>query len=320
MMGLWIKSILLRRPGRLLGAAAGIAGATALVVALGAFLSSSTATMMQRALEHVPVDWQVQLVPGADAGAIETAVRAAAPIAHLEVVGYADAAAFEAHTGGSVQTTGSATVVGVGSGYWTSFPGQLRRLIGADSGVLLGQQTAANLHVTTGDGFILRRIGLPDVELKVAGIIDLPNADTMFQGVGLPPGAAPQAPPDNVAVLPIEEWHRLFDPQSAQRPDTTRLQLHAVTVRSHWPAAPDAAYPAVVAAGHNLEARIVGQALLANNLATRLDAVRSDALYAKILFLFLGAPGLAVAMLLTLANPILLSCCAAKRLRVPPPQ
>ena len=52
---------------------------------------------------------------------------------------------------------------------------------------------------------------------------------------------------------------------------------------------------------NNLEARIAGSAALANNLAARLDGVRDDALYAKVLFLFLGAPGVVLAALVTAA-------------------
>jgi putative ABC transport system permease protein len=301
MMTLWIRAVLLRRSGRVLGAAAGIAGAAALLLALGAFLSSSTATMMRRALENVPIDWQVQLMPGADVEAVESAMGAATRIVERERVQFADVAGFEARTGDSVQTTGAAKVVGVAPTYWTSFPGQLRGLLGATDGVLMMQQTAANLHVTVGDLFTVHRTGLPDVELKVGGIVDLPNADAMFQGVGLPAGAAPLAPPDNVALIPAADWRRLFDAQAALRPDTTRLQLHARIDRDRLPTSPEAAYPAVLAAGHNLEARIAGQALLANNIATRLDAIRTDSLYAKMLFLFLGAPGIVLAALLTMA-------------------
>lgn len=49
---------------------------------------------------------------------------------------------------------------------------------------------------------------------------------------------------------------------------------------------------------NNFEARAAGSALLVNNLGARLDAVREDALYAKVLFL--GAPGAIMAVLLTL--------------------
>ena len=53
--------------------------------------------------------------------------------------------------------------------------------------------------------------------------------------------------------------------------------------------------------GDNLEARISGSGIVGNNLAARLAGVRADALYARILFLFLGLPGAILAILLTLA-------------------
>ena len=40
---------------------------------------------------------------------------------------------------------------------------------------------------------------------------------------------------------------------------------------------------------------------MSDNLAARLDGVRADALYARVLFLFLGAPGVLLAAVLTLA-------------------
>ena len=38
--------------------------------------------------------------------------------------------------------------------------------------------------------------------VRVAGVVDLPAADSLFQQVGAPAGAQPQAPPDNVVLLP----------------------------------------------------------------------------------------------------------------------
>ena len=123
----------------------------------------------------------------------------------------------------------------------------------------------------------------------------------MFQAIGAPSGAQPQAPPDNVLILPIEKWHELFDPQASVRPDSVRLQIHAELDRANLPSDPQAAFQVVTAEGHNFEARAAGGALLSSDLSTILGAAREDALYARVLFLFLGAPGAAVAALLTLA-------------------
>lgn len=297
----WFLGLIKERNRRLVGSMAGVAVTVAILAALGAFLAQSTASMTRRAVASVPVDWQVQLVPGTTVQSVAAMLDKAASVTALHEVGYADVDAFEAHTGPTVQTTGKGKVVGLDPTYVRDFPRQLRLLVGSLDGVLVAQQTAANLHVTVGDTVIIRRPGLPSTNVTVGGIVDLPNADSMFQAVGVPPGAAAQAPPDNVLLLPLGEWHRLFDPQTTIRPDAVRMQLHIGLAHDTLPRDPVAAFVAVQGAAKNLEIRIAGNGIVADNLAARLDAVRSDALYAKALFLFLGAPGAVLAILLTTA-------------------
>ena len=67
MLGLtWLRGLVARRPGRLAATAAGVAVAVALLASIGSFLSASKASMTQRAVARVPVDWQVEAQPGAD--------------------------------------------------------------------------------------------------------------------------------------------------------------------------------------------------------------------------------------------------------------
>jgi putative ABC transport system permease protein len=299
MVRLWTLGLLRARCGSLLGAAAGIALAVGLLASLGAFVRASTASMTERAVAAVPVDWQVQLLAGADRVAIEDAAHKAAQVRKAEWVAYADVPGFEASTGGTVQVTGPGQVLGLAPSYAAAFPAQFRLLLGSLDGMLVAQQTAANLHVGIGDTVTIHRAAQPDATVRVAGIVDLANADQLFQAVGMPPGAAPEAPPDNVLVLPTVLWHRLFDPQAGAQPDTVRHQLHLGLDHAGLPKDPVAAYVAAGAQGHNFEARAIGKASLADNRSARLGAVREDALYARILFLFLGAPGVIMAVLLT---------------------
>lgn len=297
----WLIGLVRTRSGRLIGTIGGVALTVAFIACLGAFLQSSAAEMTARSITQVPVDWQVQLLPGANRGAVEAAIRAAAPVTALRPVGYADVPGFEANTGGTVQTTGSGKVLGIEPDYFSEFPAQVRRLLGLVDGVLVAQQTAANLHLTVGDQVVIHRYQAPDIGVTVAGVIDLPNADAVFQAIGVPAGAAPQAPPDNVLLLPMPLWQEVFQQQRASRPDTVRTELHVKLDRHDLPSDPVAASTAATERGHNFEARVAGAALLANNLAARLEAVREDALYARVVFLFLGAPGAILAVLLTLA-------------------
>ena len=299
MLAIWLNGFLRRRLDLILGSAAGVALAVALLALLGAFLVTSGRSMTARSIAAVPVDWQIQLATGADAKFVIDALGQATAYRKIEPVGYADTAGFTARTGGTVQTTGPGKVLGVDRSYRTDFPEQIRSLIGAGEGVLLAQQTAANLHATVGDSIAIERAGLPPVEVKVDGIVDLPNADSLFQAVGLAPSVAPQAPPDNVVILPLTQWHALFDSLASMRSAAIETQLHVGLTHDRLPSEPMAAYDSVSRAARNLEARLAGAGIVADNLAARLDAVRGDALYAGILFLFLGMPGALLAILVS---------------------
>jgi putative ABC transport system permease protein len=296
----WLAGLLRRRGLRLVAAAAGVAVAVALLASLGAFLAASKATMTDRAVRGVTVDWQVQVQPGADPATVLAAARATPGIRASLPVEFARTSGLATTTGASTQNTGPGVVLGLPAGYGPTFPGAIRTLAGADTGVLLAQQTAATLHATPGDTVQIGRPGLPAVPVRVDGIVALPQADSLFQKVGAPAGSQPTAPPDNVLLLPQQQWHTVFDPLAAAHPDQLYTQIHAT--RTHQlPADPAIAYTTVTAAAHNFEARTAGGAVVGDNLAATLDKARADAAYAQVLFLFLGLPGAALAGLLTAA-------------------
>lgn len=297
---LWLKGLCTRRSGRLLLSSLGVAITVSLLASIGAFTTYSGRTMTQAAIQGVPVDWQIQLNPGSDLKVIQDQLAKTTQYTALDVVGYANMAGLTATTGGTVQTTGPGKVLGIPSDFVRQFPNQIRQLQGSLNGVLVAQQTASNLHVTVGDVVTVQRSGLPPATVRIAGIVDLPNADSLFQAVGVPPGAAPQAPPDNVLLMPAPQWHQLFDQQAAVRPDTVVTQLH-VRIAHTFSQDPVTAYTTVQQLANNFEARVAGSALVGNNLAARLGAAREDSLYARVLFLFLGLPGVVLAALLTLA-------------------
>ncbi|MFP3647614.1 FtsX-like permease family protein [Paraburkholderia sp. SIMBA_054] len=301
MTALWIRLIFSGRAARLTGAVAGLALTVGLLATLGAFVVSSSETMARRATASVSVDWQIQAANGEDVSALIADVGAATAYTAIQPVEYADTAGFAATTGDTTQTTGPGKVLGVDQRYASGFPGQLRLLLGSPDGVLILAQTAANLHVSPGDTVSIVRIGVPPAQVRLSGVVALPNEDATFQAVGQPRGLAPHAPPDNVLIMPTNLWHHIFDPQRQARPDTIVSQLHVRIAREHLPPDPVAAFIHVQRAANSFEARVAGRATVANNLAAQLDAVRADAIYAKVLFLFLGAPGVLLALLMTLA-------------------
>jgi putative ABC transport system permease protein len=299
MIGTWLAGLLRRQPARLLSCAAGIAVAVALLASLGSFLAHSKATMTSRALRTIAVDWQVQVQRGGGSSAVLAAVRGAAGTTTALPVGFAQTIGLSATTAGSTQRTGPGVVLGLPPAYQATFPGELRTLAGSGAGVLLAQQTASNLHAAPGDQVAIGRAGLRPVTVTVAGVVDLPQADSLFQAVGAPAGSQPTAPPDNVLLLPQALWHQFFDPLAAGRPDLVSEQVHAGRDRGRLPHDPAAAYTAVSSAAHNLEAVAAGAAKVGDNLGAALAAARQDAAYAQVLFLFLGLPGAVLAGLLT---------------------
>ncbi|MFY4777076.1 FtsX-like permease family protein [Metabacillus sp. RGM 3146] len=297
---LWLKGLIASLNGRLIGAVAGVSLTVALIASLGSFIVSSDAVMTEIAIKDVPVDWQILLNDNNNKDQVISAVKKATGYTALSTVGFADVKGFEAKTGSTTQVTAAGQVVGIDSNYINLFPGQIRSLIGQTKGVLVDQQTAANLQVSAGDYVSIRRVGLDPVKIKIDGIITIPNADSLFQKVGAPQGAQLQAPPDNVILLPLDTWNQIFEPQLKNNPSSVHTQLH-VKIKHQLSQNPDTAYTQVNQLAKNVEAQIAGSGVIGNNLAARLDGVRSDALYAYVLFIFLGLPGAFLAILLTIA-------------------
>jgi putative ABC transport system permease protein len=296
----WTSGLLRRQPFRLLGSATGIAAAVALLACLGSFLVAAQSAMTARAAAAVAVDWQVEVQPTGDPSTVLDTVRAAPGVRVASPVGFAHSPGLRNTGAGGTRTTGPAMVLGIPPNYRDTWPGAMRTLTGADHGVLIAQQTAANLNAAPGDTIGIGRAGMPTTDVVIDGVVELPQADSLFQNVGAPSGSQPIAPPDNVVILDEIQWHHAFDPLTATRPDLVSTQIHGALDHA-LPSDPATAYTQVTAAAHNLEARSAGAALVGDNLAATLDAARGDAAYARVLFLFLGLPAAVVAALLTAA-------------------
>ena len=238
---MWITGLVRRRFMRLSAVAVGIAIAVGLLASIGSFVSHSKATMTQRSAATVAVDWQEEAQTGADLTNVQRTIQHQRGVTAALTVGFARAASLTAtsesaglpatpgHSGtapASVQTTGAAVVLGLPNNYRSVFPEAIRDLAGAANGVLVAQQTAANLHVAPGDRIMIGRVGLPDASVTVAGVVDLPQSQSLFQEIGAATGAQPKASPDHVLLLPNDDWHRVFDPLTRAHPELVRTQFH----------------------------------------------------------------------------------------------
>ncbi len=297
MSATWLVGLIRHRGGRLFASALGVALAVGLLASIGTFLSASKSVMTERAASSVAVDWQIETQPSARSSILQR-VRSAPQLRNVTEVGFGEMTGLVLQTGDTTQSTGPGVVLGLPAEYRVRFPNVIRVLVGQPSGVLLAQQTAANLHATVGDTVAFARKGLSDVKVRVVGIVDLPSADSLFQKVGAPSNSQPKAPPDNVLILPFLQWNKAFSPLRADHPELVKTQVHA-SIAGPLPADPSAAYNRVIGAANNLELALSGDGLVGNNLGAELEGARKDSLYAQILFLFLGLPGAALAGLLT---------------------
>ena len=299
MIKAWIFGLMRHRGNAITLASFGVALSVALLATLGLFVAHSAGSMTTRAITNVAPYWQMQLVGTTDPTNAFDALKAVVSDPRSEQVDYADITGFTATTGGTVQSTGVGKVVGIAPDYFKTFQGQGRLLAGSFDGPVLAQQTAANLHAGPGDKITIGRLGQPQVEVTIAGVVEMPGADQFFQIVNGTAQTARNAPPDNVLLLPPAQWQELFGQQLQDLPQTAQRQIHASFKTTNLPQDPVEAYVQATGLSNNLLATLAGEGVVTNNLAARLDGVRQDSLFAKVLFLFLGVPGAVVAMLLT---------------------
>ncbi|MDE2384854.1 MAG: FtsX-like permease family protein [Alphaproteobacteria bacterium] len=310
MIKAWTAGLVRQRGNSIVAASLGVALAVCLLAVLGLFVTQSSGSMTARALTNVSPYWQVQLVGTADPANALAAIAAVTDHPKTEQVNFADVSGFSSNSGGTVQSTGVGKVVGVSPSYFRTFANQGRLLAGSWDGPLLIQQTAANLHASPGDKITISRLGQPQTEVTISGVIEMPSADQFFQVVNGTAQASRNAPPDNVLLLPASQWETLFQQQLETMPQTAQRQIHLSFNAQNLPPDPVAAYVGATGQSNNLLAKLAGEGVVTNNLAARLDGVRQDSLFAKVLFLFLGIPGALVALFLTV---VLLQAGAERR-------
>jgi len=285
----WLAGLCRRRPVELLGAALSIALAVAFIAALGAFITDSRAGLSSRAAARVPVDWQVQVTPQGQAGAVAAALGKTPDIRTVLPVRLAKVPALASTSPTGSRTTGQAYVVALDPAYARSASAEIRYLLGAHTGVLLQQQTAANLAAGPGSTVTVTLPAGGQRAVHVDGVADLPQADSFFQVIGAPPGAGATAPPDNVLLVPPAQFAALT------RGATVITQFHVLFRHAPLPHDPAAAAALMTQRANHFQAQVAGGALVGDNLGAALSAAREDALYAQLLILLLGVPGLALA-------------------------
>jgi putative ABC transport system permease protein len=284
----YVLLALWRRPAETLAAAFAVALTVAFLAGLGSFTAQTGSRLTLRAADRVPVDWQVQVTPGSDPKPVRDALSRVPGLLGVRAVDYAKVPGLRS-SGAETRTTGTAYVVSVPDDYAAFAPGEIRSLLGT-GGAVLQQQTASNLGAAPGTVVTVLGAGKP---VTVTGVVDLPNADSFFQVVGAPAGSGASAPPDNVLLLSPARFAALVPGAAVTR------QFHVRLDHTALPSDPAAAADEVTRRVNHYVADVAGGALVGDDLGVSLSAAREDALYARLLVLLLGIPGLLLSGVVT---------------------
>jgi putative ABC transport system permease protein len=286
----YVLSALWRRPAETLAAAVAVALTVAFLAGLGSFTATTGSRLTIRAADRVPVDWQVQVTPGSDPGPVRDALARVPGVTGVRAVDYAKVPGLRSGAdGAATRTTGAAYVVAVPDDYAAFAPGEIRSLLGT-VGAVLQQQTASNLGAAP--GAVVSVLGA-NRAVTVTGVVDLPNADSFFQVVGAPTGSGASAPPDNVLLVSPARFATL----TSGAPVTH--QFHVRLDHTGLPSDPAAAADEVTQRVNHYVADVAGGALVGDDIGVSLSAAREDALYARLLVLLLGIPGLLLSGVVT---------------------
>jgi putative ABC transport system permease protein len=286
----YVLQSLRRRPWETFAAAIAVALTVAFLASLGSFVSQTGSKLTLRAAGRVPVDWQVQVTPGSDPAAAAKALRTVKGLIGFRAVDYAKVPGLQSVSAAGTRTTGAAYVVSLPADYGTFAPSEIRPLVGSSSGVVLQQQTASSLAAAPGATVTVLGSGRT---VTVGGVVDLPNADSFFQVVGAPAGSGASAPPDNVLIVPPSMFTALV-PRAI-----VIHQFHLRLDHTTLPSDPAKAADEVTQRANHYVATVAGGALVGDDLGVSLSAAREDALYARLLVLLLGIPGLVLSAVVT---------------------
>lgn len=305
--------LLFRSPGRSLALIGGLSLGVGLVVSVLFFVQSSSRQLTQTAIKPVPIDMVGHATtPSIDEAKVVSAFRNQPGITAVEPM---DAVDFTAASGGSGgQKTPAGKLIAVDSSFFRTF--DLLKVSSGffdPAGVLVTDATATRLGLKAGDTIQITIPALPaPYTAKVTGIVDASRAQSLFLSTDPSKEGEFQIVTDMV-VMDRSLFNRdlraaligTAAPAGSAQPggatNATPLvdQQQLIKIdRNALPFSPATAQTRVATLARTLERQLTGQITITNNLGDALNAAKSDALTAKILFIFLGLPGVALAAFL----------------------
>lgn len=290
----------LRRSIAILG---GLTLAVAMGVATLLYVSGSASGLTETALRPVAADLVAhgttdKVDPAGIAGSYRTqaGVRAAEPLVAADFVSLT--------SGDGSKTTSPGRVFATTEAFVHQFP-FVATTDGAyaPDAILLSEASAFRLGVRPGDSVNLAISGAAR-PYRVSGILDSAAAEPLFAS-GDPNFEGEFSVVPDVVVMP----YNLYRADSATAVSPTAptakvpadAQVYIQLDRSRFAGDPPAAQKQIDAFARGLERQNTGQVKITDNDASALNRAKKDVLGAKVLFIFLGLPGIAVAGFLAYA-------------------
>lgn len=307
-----------RSPRRTISSVFGIFLAVGLLSTVLLFVGASARSMTQRTIASVPVDMRAQaLTYDLDMREVRANLR--------RQQGILDAQPFTlSHFSGSSFTrdvktfaTGSGAIIAVDATYFQTFPAiQIVQGQFGASGVVLSQDMGTNLGVRVGDTITLRLPGgSGEYQASVIGIANMRGADALFAPTDPRLQATAFNPPANVVIMPLSVFDgALFallkdapppaSPGGGSNVVQTDVlpvdrQVHLKIDRTALAGDPTQAQVQTTQLRHTLEKLYPGQVRVSDELFSAIDAVKSDILWAQVLFVFLAIPAILLAAYLS---------------------
>lgn len=289
----------------------GLVLAVGLLSSILFFVDASARRMTQTAVAPVVVDMQVRsTLAHPDLTPVADALRREPFVAHVESLTIADFASLSVP--GTNHTTSSGKLFVLEPSYLSAFSA-LRLLSGrADSsGVLISQAAANDLGLSIGNTVAVNfdQMATP-YQAKITGIVDPSGAYFMFAATDPAHEGEFNPVPNDVFITPAR-WQadlagQLTNPPAPSDPNAKPIpaqkpqyELHVETDHRLLPSDPTKASVFVDTLRRRMEKQFPGEIKITNNLADALKRAKSDVLWAKLLFLFLGMPGVALAAYLS---------------------
>jgi len=312
-----------REPRRTLAALLGVTIASSLVMSVLLFGTASGATVTRRALAELPVDAQVVLQPGMDAGAALTTVSTDPAVRTVSTFDLAHFDSASTSSAGTATQTSVGVLIGVDPLY-TAATGLFPLSSGtvAPGEVAISRDLASNLGAVPGDSIAFALPGGGSVTLRVSGIVSLVGADLVLGPIDAAHRAAGANAPVNVGVMSQTDLASKVLPKipataTAADPSTSgggaatgaspifaadpavRRELHVRLQHAQLPGDPVAAQSWLDTVRRRVEKMGAGNLRWIDDASASLEPLAKDLAWGQILFIFLALPGIFLALALS---------------------